>query len=311
MNISYLTLRDLEYVVAVADCRHFGKAAESCHVSQPALSAQIKKVEDFLGLQLFERSNRNVVITPLGKLVARQARIVLEEAQKIAALAKSNSPLSGTLRLGVIATLGPYLMPHLLGALRKQFPNLEFLLKEGITGQLVEDLRTGALDAVLAAPTFDSDGLKLIPLFREPFLLAAPKGHALASKRPLRAKDLHSEDMVLLEDGHCLRDQTIQVCPSNRRGKFREFHATSLETLRHLVATGFGYSLIPQLAVQGDSRLKNLITYRPFEGKPVGRTIVLVCRERFGRMADIDALVNFIRENLPEGVVKVQTKESF
>jgi len=306
MNISSLTLRDLEYLVAVADRRHFGKAAESCHVSQPALSAQIKKVEDFLGLQLFERSNRKVVITPLGELVARQARIVLEEAQKIAVLAESKSPLSGTLRLGVIATLGPYLMPHLLGELRKQFPSLEFLLKEGMTGQLVEDLRTGALDAVLAAPTFDSEGLTLIPLFLEPFLLAAPKGHTLASKRPLRTKDLHSEDMVLLEDGHCLRDQAIQVCPSNRRGRFREFHATSLETLRHLVATGFGYSLIPQLAVQGDSRLKNLIAYRPFEGKRVGRTIVLVCRERFGRMADINVLGDFICENLPDGVTPIK-----
>ena len=303
MNISALTLRDLEYLIAVADRRHFGKAAESCHVSQPSLSVQIRKIEEFLGVQLFERSNRNVVVTPIGEQVARQARIVLEEAGKIAALAQETSePLSGGLRLGVIATLGPYLMPHLLGPFRKRFPKLELLMKEGLTDELLEDLRNGALDAVLAAPTFDTHGLKLIPLFNEPFLLAAPKRHELASKPVLRAKDLNSADMVLLEDGHCLRNQAIEVCPANRRGKFRKFQATSLETLRHLVATGFGYSLIPRLAVETNDRLKHLITYRAFEGKPVGRTIVLVCRERFGRMNDIETLAAFIRENLPEGV---------
>src|SRR6266571_2228698 len=284
MNISSLTLRDLEYLVAVADHRHFRKAAESCHVSQPALRAQIRKTEDFLGVQLFERSNRNVVITPVGERVARQARVVLEEAQKIAALVhRESEPLSGSLRLGAITTLGPYLMPHLLGALRERFPKLELLLKEGLTDPLVGDLRTGALDAVLAAPAFKRDGLRLIPLFYE----------------PLQTKDLDSRGMVLLEDGHCLRDQSIQVCPSNRRGDFRQFHATSLETLRHLVATGFGYSLIPWLAVQMDDRLKNLIRYRQFEGKAPGRTIVLACRERFGRMSDIDALAGFIHDRVP------------
>lgn len=303
MNISSLTLRDLEYLVAVADRRHFGKAAESCHVSQPALSVQIRKIEDFLGVQLFERSNRNVVITPMGEQVARQARVVLEEAGKIATMAQETSqPLSGTLRLGAIATLGPYLMPHLLGPLRKRFPKLELLMKEGLTDELIEDLRNGTLDAVLAAPTFNNDGLRLIPLFAEPFLVAAPKGHELASKPAIRPRDLNSEDMVLLEDGHCLRNQTIEVCPSNRRGKFREFQATSLETLRHLVAAGFGYSLMPSLAVETNGRLKKLIVYRSFDGKPVGRTIVLVCRERFGRMNDIETLAAFIRENLPEGV---------
>jgi LysR family transcriptional regulator, hydrogen peroxide-inducible genes activator len=303
MNISALTLRDLEYLVAVADRRHFGRAAGACHVSQPALSAQIRKIEDFLGVQLFERSNRNVVITPIGEQVARQARVVLEEAGKIALLAQETSqPLSGSLRLGAIATLGPYLMPYLLGPLRKKFPKLELLMKEGLTDELIADLRDGALDAVLAAPTFNTDGLKLIRLFDEPFLVAAPKNHTIALKAAVRARDLNSEDMVLLEDGHCLRNQTVEVCPSNRRGKFREFQATSLETLRHLVASGFGYSLMPRLAVDSNDRLKNLIAYRPFEGKPVGRTIVLVCRERFARMNDIEELAEFIRRHLPEGV---------
>ncbi|HYR83162.1 MAG TPA: LysR substrate-binding domain-containing protein [Terriglobia bacterium] len=303
MNISWLTLRDLEYLVAVADQQHFGKAAESCNVSQPALSAQIRKIEDFLGLRLFERSNRTVVITPVGDRVARQARVVLEEARKILTLVQAtNQPLSASFRLGAIATLGPYLMPYFLEGLRKRFPKVELLMKEGLTDALIADLRTGALDAVLAAPTFADDGLRLIPLFYEPFLLAAPKGHKLAAKEPLRVKDLHSEEMVLLEDGHCLRDQIVEACPTNRRGNFREFQATSLETLRHLVASGFGYTLIPRLAIASNDRLKNLVSYRPFAGKPVGREIVLVCRERFGRMADIDALAAFIRENLPPGV---------
>src|SRR5262245_9394276 len=303
MNISALTLRDLEYLVAVADRRHFGKAAEACHVSQPALSAQIRKIEDFLGVQLFERSNRNVVITPMGDQVARQARVVLEEAGKIAALAQESSqPLSGQLRLGAIATLGPYLMPHLLGPLRKRFPKLELLMKEGLTDELILDLRNGSLDAVLAAPTFNHEGLRLISLFEERFLLAAPKGHELALKPAVRPRDLHSEDMVLLEDGHCLRNQTFEVCPSNRRGKFRVFQATSLATWRNPVAAGFGYSLIPHLAAEMNGRLKNLIVYRSLDGKPVGRTIVLACRERFGRMSDVETLAAFIRENLPEGV---------
>ena len=304
MNISALTLRDLEYLVAVADRQHFGKAADACHVSQPALSAQIRKIEDFLSVQLFERSNRNVVITPIGEQVARQARVVLEEAGKIAVIVQETSqPLSGLLRLGAIATLGPYLMPHLLVPLRKKFPKLELLMKEGLTDELIEDLRDGALDAVLAAPTFNADGLKLIRLFDEPFLVAAPKNHTIASKATVRARDLNSEDMVLLEDGHCLRNQTVEVCPSNRRGKFREFQATSLETLRHLVASGFGYSLMPRLAVDSNDRLKNLIAYRPFDGKPVGRTIVLACRERFARIDDIETLAEFIRNHLPDGVV--------
>jgi len=306
MKLSSLTLRDLEYLVAVANHRHFGKAAEACHVSQPALSAQIRKIETCLGVQLFERSNRNVVITEAGQEVSRQARVVLEEAEKIAGFAqKRKEPLSGLLRLGAITTLGPYLMPHLLGPMRKRFPKIELLVTEGLTDELITDLRAGALDAVLAARTFDKDGLRLKPLFHEPFLLAAPKGHVLESKQPLRTTDLNARDMVLLEDGHCLRDEALQVCPSRRRGDLREFHATSLETLRHLVASGFGYTLIPLLAVQTDDRLKNLICYRAFKTSSAGRTIVLASRERYGRMDDIDILADFIREHLPAGLTAV------
>ena len=193
----------------------------------------------------------------------------------------------------------------LLGSLRRRFPELELLMTEGLTDHLIGGLRTGSLDAVLAAPTFSSDGLRLIPLFHEPFLLAVPKDHPLAKREQLRPQDLQPKEMVLLEDGHCLREQSIQICPSNRRGNFKEFHAASLETLRHLVATGFGYSLMPLLAVHENDRLRKLIRYRTFDGKSVGRTIVLVCRERFGRMADVDLLASFIRESLPRGVTPI------
>jgi LysR family hydrogen peroxide-inducible transcriptional activator len=306
MNISWITLRDLEYLVSVAEHQHFGRAAEACHVSQPALSAQIRKVEDVLGVKLFERSNRRVVISAVGAAVAAQAMVVLEEAKKIATLTSAASePLTGPFRLGVIATLGPYLMPRVLSPLRKEFPKLELLLREGLTESLVQDLRMGALDAVLAAPTFRMDGLRSIPLFSERFLLAASRSHPLARKKPLRTRDLRSEDMVLLEDGHCLRDQTIDICSPSRRGSFREFHATSLETLRHLVASGFGYSLMPQLAVDSQPRLSGLLVYREFDDKPVGRTIVLAFRDRFARMADVEALASFVRGHLPAEVNEV------
>jgi len=306
MNISWLTLRDLQYLVAVADHEHFGRAAAACNVSQPALSAQIRKIEDVLGVQLFERTNRRVTITRSGKAVADQARIVLEEAAKISGITRSaQEPLTGPLRLGAIATVGPYLLPHLLSPLRKQYPKLDLFLREGLTEQLLGELRTGQLDAVIASNTFVDPTLRVIPLFFEPFVLAVPRTHKLAKKEHIDRRDLNVERMILLEDGHCLRDQTLDLCPANRRGHIRQFHATSLETLRHLVATGSGYTLIPALAVSDDKMLRSLICYRRFEDKGVGRDIILVCRNRFGRMADIDTLANFIRENLPRDTHRI------
>jgi LysR family hydrogen peroxide-inducible transcriptional activator len=297
MNISWLTLRDLQYLVAVADHQHFGRAAAACNVSQPALSAQIRKIEDVLGVQLFERTNRRVTITPSGHAVANQARVVLEEAGKIAELTRAvQEPLTGTLRLGAIATVGPYLLPHLLAPLRKAFPKLDLFLREGLTDQLLAELRTGQLDAVIASDTFVDPSLRIISLFFEPFVLAVPRGHKLETKEHLNRRDLKSEQMILLEDGHCLRDQTLDLCPANRRGHVRQFHATSLETLRHLVATGSGYTLFPALAVRDEKILKPLIRYRQFEDKGVGRQIILACRNRFGRMTDIETLADFIRK---------------
>ncbi len=305
MNISWLTLRDLQYLVSVADHGHFGKAAASCHVSQPTLSAQIRKIEEVLSAQLFERSNRSVAITPQGQAVVNQARLVLEEAEKIPELTRSaRQPLSGSLRLGVIATVGPYLMPHLLAPMRKTFPKLELFLREGLTEELLAELKAGRLDAVIASDTFDDPTLRILPLYFEPFVLAAPTGHPLTAKTSIGRRDLNSNDMVLLEDGHCLRDQSLDICPSNRRGHIRQFHATSLETLRHLVATGSGYTLVPELAVREDKQLKPLMVYRRFGEKGIGRNIILVCRKRFARMADIDTLASLVRDHLPASVVR-------
>lgn len=305
MNISSLTLRDFEYVVAVATHRHFGRAAKAVHVSQPALSGQIKKVEDFLGVRVFERSKRQVLLTPAGEKVVAQARVVLEEAQKIAALVDDREePLAGTFNLGAIATLGPYYLPYVLGPLRKKFPRLKLFIKEGLTDTLLQDLKAGTLDAVLASPTFTDEQVTSVPLFVEPFLLAAPAQHGLAAKAQLRAADLKASEMVLLEDGHCLRDQSLQLCATNRRGQTRQFHATSLETLKHLVATGQGYTLIPYLAAKDDKRLKGLLTYRAFPSKPaVGREIILVTRKRYPKMIAIEALATFLRETRPEGLL--------
>jgi LysR family transcriptional regulator, hydrogen peroxide-inducible genes activator len=302
MNVSWLTLRDLEYLIAVAQHLHFGKAARASHVTQPALSAQIKKIEEFLGFQIFERTNRKVSLTEQGKLVVDQARIVVEETEKLISLAAQEGAknLESTLRLGVIATLGPYYVPHFLPLLKRPFPKLQLILREGLTDELLGDLRSGNLDAVLAARTFEESGFHVFPLFKEPFLLTVSSEHPLATKEPLSTKDLRSEDMVLLEDGHCLRDQTLEICPPNRRGNIRQFHATSVETLRHLVASGMGYTLLPQLAVTGADRMKGMLRYRRFYSEKIGRTIVLVCRERYARLREIEQLAEFLRENAPE-----------
>jgi LysR family transcriptional regulator, hydrogen peroxide-inducible genes activator len=308
MNLAGLSLRDLQYVVAVARHGHFGNAATACHVSQPALSSQIKKIEEMLGIVLFERSNRRVALTELGEAVVTQAQVVLEEAEKIVAIAKATrETLVGPFRLGAIATLGPYLMPHLLSALRKEYPKLELILKEGLTDGLLAELRAGRLDAVLAARTFDEDNVTVFPLFSEPFLLTVPCGHPLANKPAVKMADLKASEMVLLEDGHCLRDQTLAACPANRRGNVKELHVTSLETLRHLVASGAGYTLMPMLAVTNDRRLKGLIRYRKLDGKEPGRTIVLVCRDRFPRKREVELLAELVRRHLPRVAAEKST----
>src|SRR5262249_36302239 len=275
-------------------------------VSQPGLSAQIRKIEDVFGVQLFERTNRRGTIRAFVKAVADQARAVLEAAARISRSTRcARERFSNPQRLGAFAATGPSLFPHLRAPLRKAYPKLELFLREGLTEQLLGELRTGQLDAVIASNTFVDPTFRVIPLFFGPFVLATPRSHKLATKEHIDRRDLNGERMVLLEDGHCLRDQTLDLCPSNRRGHIRQFQATSLETLRHLVATGFGYTLVPALAVSDEKMLRSLICYRRFEDRAVGRDVILACRNRFGRMADIDALANSIRDNLPRDARRI------
>ncbi|MBC7370707.1 MAG: LysR family transcriptional regulator [Bdellovibrionaceae bacterium] len=286
---NWLTLRDLQYVIAVAKHEHFGRAAKECHISQPSLSTQIKKIEDYLGVALFERTNRRVSTTSAGRKMAVQALIIMDEAQKIPALlGEENSTQFKTLKLGVIASLSPY-VPFAIADVKKAFPKTSLSLHEGTTENLLEDLKSGTLDAVIAADTVDDPTVKVRPLFFEPFLLAAPKGHAILQRAKLKPSDLNASDMVLLEEGHCLREQTVDICPVNRRGNIQSFHANSIETLRHLVASGAGYTLLPELATK-DPAMKSLISYVRFENAKVGREIVLLCRRHSAGLPSFQGL---------------------
>lgn len=245
-----MNLRDLEYVVALAEHRHFGRAAAACYVSQPTLSTQVKKLEAELGLQLIERSPRQVLLTAAGELVVGRARAILAEVQDIRGIARQAAdPRSGSLRLGIFPTLGPYLLPHVVGPVHQRFPDLELLLVEEKTDDLLEQLRAGRLDvAVLALPVHD-EGLHAEPLFREEFVLAVPADHPLAGSAPVPTTVLRDYPLLLLSEGHCLRDQALDICHLVGAAERSGFQATSLETLRHMVAAGVGVTVMPELSV--------------------------------------------------------------
>lgn len=300
MNAASLSLRDLEYLVAVAEERHFGRAAERCSVSQPALSAQIRKLEESLGVALFERTSRRVLPTPDGEAVALQARTVLSEAGRLIGIARQGrgGELAGPLALAAIQTLGPYLFPHVLRPLRTAYPDLELNLSEGRTADLIDALRDGRIDAALLSPPIEAGGLEIAPLFVEPFLLACPADHDLAGSGPLHPRDLAGPGLLLLDEGNCLRDQALAVCES---GGGAGRHATSLETLRSMVAAGAGYTLLPRLArpSRDDS---GLVAYRDFTSGEPGRAIALVWRATDPRRARFAELAAFFRGHAPEGM---------
>ncbi|WP_209777015.1 LysR substrate-binding domain-containing protein [Azospirillum agricola] len=300
MNLAGLSLRDLEYVVAVDEQRHFGRAAERCAVSQPSLSAQIRKLEEVLGVTLFERTSRRVLPTQPGELVIRQARIVLEEARRLLTLARGmEGALAGDLAIGAIQTLGPYLFPHALPVMRRHLPDARLILSEGRTDGLLDELREGRIDAVLLALPVEGDGFATEALFFEPFLLAHPAGHRLEELPSIALADLDPSELVLLEEGHCLRDQALAACGATARGMR---HATGLETLRHMVAAGAGYTLMPQLAAGEGTTVGGLIAYRPFEGEPPGRRVGLVWRASDPRGPGFRALAERLRAEPPPGV---------
>jgi LysR family transcriptional regulator, hydrogen peroxide-inducible genes activator len=279
-NGNAMNLRDLRYLVALADHKHFGRAAAASFVSQPTLSTQIRKLEEELGVSLVERAPRRVMLTPVGREIAERARRVIAEVAQMGELARrSQDPEAGTVRLGLFPTLAPYLLPHVLPGVRVRFPRLELLLVEEKTDALLARLRDGRLDAAILALPLHDDQLHIERLFEEPFVLAVPQSHRLASRsEPLALRDLDHEHLLLLEEGHCLRDQALDVCRLAGANERDGFRATSLETLRQMVAAGVGSTLLPVLAVQPPVPPSPGIVLLPFRGKAPSREIAMVWR---------------------------------
>jgi len=275
-----MNIRALHYLVTLADVRHFSKAAELCYVSQPTLSTQIRKLEDELGVQLVERSPRHVMMTAVGEQIVERARAMLAEVQAMKALAeRSRDPHSGTLRLGIFPTLAPYLLPHVVPRIRARFPRLTLRLFEEKTADILSMLELGRLDAGLLALPVHNDQLVTRKLFEEAFVVAVPSGHALADHETISLKDLESEELLLLEDGHCLRDQALAVCQMSGAHESLDFHATSMETLRQMVACNAGITLMPSLAVKPPVAPTENLLLRPFAPPGPTRTIAMVWRK--------------------------------
>lgn len=271
-----MNLRDLRYLVAVAEHRHFGRAAESCFVSQPTLSTQLKKLEETLGVTLIERTNRQVMLSPAGERIVEQAQRVLREVNTLTSLAEQFSdPLGGEFKLGVIPTLAPYLLPKILKPVQENFPNLRLQLSEAQTAVLVRMLKQGDLDAALLALPLKEENIIEHKLFREPFFYAVSATHRLARQKTASLKDLEGEQVLLLEDGHCLRDQALEVCHTHRAAENTNFRATSIETLRQMVSAGIGTTLMPELAVREDSQD---VRYLPFRKDQPHRDVGLAWR---------------------------------
>jgi LysR family hydrogen peroxide-inducible transcriptional activator len=300
--VASLSLRDLEYAVAVARERNFGRAAEYCSVSQPTLSEQVRKLESILGFALFERTKRSVKPTVRGEAVLRQAEALLGNARRLLEDARQSAePLSGELRLGVIATLGPYYMPSVIGGSRRQFPRLALRLQEATTDELLAALRNGELDAIFVALPVPMDGLVAEPLFFEPFRLACPSDHELARRQAVSVRDLKRGPLLLMEDGHCLRDQALALC-NPRPLPHQSRYASSLEMLRHMIAAGEGISVLPLLAAAEHTSMHGTIAYRELDDARAGRKIALVWRATETRANDLRAIAAFLRETLPAGV---------
>ncbi|URL59123.1 DNA-binding transcriptional regulator OxyR [Luteibacter flocculans] len=292
-----MNLRDLSYLVALAEYRHFGRAAEASFVSQPTLSTQIRKLEDELGVALVERTPRKVLLTETGREIARRARAVLSQVDEIKSIAqRTRDPESGTIRLGIFPTLGPYLLPHVIPRLRERFPRLELLLREEKTEQVLHMLREGTLDAgILALPVHD-DSLHTEFLFEEPFVLAVPSGHELAGRRSLHMDDLSQQNLLLLEDGHCLRDQALEVCHLAGAGERTGFRATSLETLRQMVSANVGITLLPALAVKPPIAQSPNVALIEFEAPAPSRRIAMLWRKSSAMTPFFEALAAVIRD---------------
>ena len=321
---SLMTLTELKYIVAVAREKHFGKGADACHVSQPTLSVAIKKLEEELQVKLFERNANEITVTPLGEEIIRQAQSVLEQADNIREIARrGKDPLDGPLRLGVIYTIGPYLLPDLVRQMIARTPQMPLMLQENFTVKLLEELRNGEIDCAVLAEPFPDTNLAIAPLYDEPFMAAVPSSHPLAARTSITAEEIKKETMLLLGNGHCFRDHVLEVCPefarfsSSSDGIRKSFEGSSLETIKHMVAAGMGITLVPRLGVPKEALANqaaeagngkrgakkaakvvaeqlSFITYLPFEGHIPSRRVVLAWRRSFTRYEAIAALRNAI-----------------
>ncbi len=294
-----MTLTELKYIVAVAREKHFGRAAEACFIAQPTLSVAVKKLEEELDVKIFERAANEVTTTPLGEAIVRQAQQVLEQAGAIKEIAKrGKDPLSGPLALGIIYTIGPYLLPELVKNAIAKTPQMPLMLQENFTARLLDMLRSGELDCAIMAEPFPDTGLAIAPLYDEPFVVALPKAHALAKRKHISAEELKQETMLLLGTGHCFRDHVLEVCPeyarlaSNAEGIRKSFEGSSLETIKHMVASGMGITVVPRLSIPDEPSTH--LRYVPFSPPVPTRRVVLAWRKTFTRYEAIAALRNAV-----------------
>jgi LysR family hydrogen peroxide-inducible transcriptional activator len=302
-----MNIRDLQYAVAVTELGHFGRAAEACHVSQPALSGQIQKLERQLGVNLFERTNRAVRITPVGELIIGQARDLLARVEQIEETAKAHlDPLTGVLRLGMIPTIGPYLTPILLPSVFHSLTNLELQLHEDMTHVLEHDLMENRIDAAITATPPADPRLAEIPLYEEPFWIALPTDHPLAADEEIGISDIRPDELLLLSDGHCLRDQVISFCklPKDQAARVNT-QQTSLTTILALVSAGAGLTLVPAISLAGSWMTDFGIAIRREKSREAARAVRLICRASFPRRALLEKMADIICAIVPDTVSPV------
>lgn len=286
-----MTLTELRYAAAVARHRHFGRAAKACFVSQPTLSVGVRKLENELGITLFERNASDVTITPQGQAVLDQALKILEEVDALKQMAESaQDPLDGPLRLGAIYTVGPYLFPDLVPELKKSAPAMPLYLFEGYTADLAQKLKNGEIDAAILSLPFEHPNLLTLPLYDEPFVVLLPGGHPLAERERIQSRSLKDENLLLLSDGHCFRDQVIDTCPECMQAESAITEGSSLETIRHMVASGLGVTVVPCTAAGADKFTRRMLAVRRFANREARRTVAVAFRASFPRFEAIEAI---------------------
>ncbi len=304
-----MNLRDLEYLVAIDEFKHFRKAAEKCFVSQPTLSGQLKKLEEYLGVQLVERSNRKVLLTPIGEIIVKKARTILAEVDEIENVVQSlTDPMGGSIQIGLIPTVAPYLLPFIIGPVNQAYPQLDVVLFEVQTEVMLTKIYEGRLDAGILATPIETKGLHEIILYNEPFYVAVYPEHPLALENELTPEALQNETLLLLEEGHCLRGQALDICASVHTQEKNNFRGTSLETIRHMVAVGSGITLIPQLAINNSqSGQQALIRYIPFKNPIPSRRISLVFRQTSYRETSFQNLAALIQKIIAQKIPEFQS----